>query len=175
MVLDVSQAFLQPGERIASRHEEPIPPQLIFGETVTFPQPAVMTGDFLLEGSTLYLTGTLEVTAQGNCAFCLNEVRYPVTKEFSEVFLHLDRMTRQTQQAVDDDERMTFEGKEIDLAQLALTLTVLDLPMRFECQDCSKETGGKPAGNDAHACQKEMPTVHPFSALQQLLTKDQEV
>ena len=175
MVLDVSQAFLQPGERIAFRHEEPIPPQLIFGETVTFPQPAVMTGDFLLEGSTLYLTGTLEVTAQGNCAFCLNEVRYPVTKEFSEVFLHLDRMTRQTQQAVDDDERMTFEGKEIDLAQLALTLTVLELPMRFECESCSEGSDDEDVGDESRACQKETPMEHPFSALQQLLTKDQEV
>ena len=144
MVLDVSKAFLRPGERIPFRHEEPIPPQSIFGETVTFPEPARMEGDYLLEGSTLYLSGIIEVTALGHCAFCLKEVDHPVRKEFSEVFLHLDRMTRQTQEAADDDERMTFEGKEIDLAQLALTLTVLDLPMRFECQDCSKETGGKP-------------------------------
>ena len=150
MVLDVSQAFLQPGERIAFRHEEPIPPQLIFGESITFPAPAVMEGDFLLEGSTLYLTGTLDVTAHGHCAFCLNEVRYPIRKDFSEVFLHLDRMTRQTQQGTDDDEQMTFEGKEIDLAQLALTLTVLELPMRFECDSCSEgsdeEEGSEESG-----------------------------
>ena len=175
MVLDVSQAFLRPGERIAFRHEEPIPPQLIFGETVTFPQPAVMTGDYLLEGSTLYLTGTLDVTAQGRCAFCLDEVRYPVRKDFAEVFLHLDRMTRQSKPQTDDDEQMTFEGKEIELSQLALTLTVLELPIRFECACCSQPADGENAGKDTNACQKETPTVHPFSALQQLLTKDQEV
>ncbi|MBQ6233491.1 MAG: DUF177 domain-containing protein [Clostridia bacterium] len=175
MVLDVSQAFLRPGERIAFRHEEPIPPQLIFGETVTFPAPAVMTGDFLLEGSTLYLTGTLEVTAQGRCAYCLSDVSYPVSKDFAEVFLHLDRMTRQTQRVADDDEQMTFEGKEIDLAQLALTLTVLELPMRFECENCSEESDEEEVGHESRACQKETPTEHPFSALQQLLTKDQEV
>ena len=175
MVLDVSQAFLRPGERIAFRHEEPIPPQLIFGETVAFPEPAVMEGDFLLEGSTLYLTGTIDVTAQANCAFCLKPVRFPVSKEFSEVFLHLDRMTRQTQQAADDDEQMTFEGKEIDLAQLALTLAVLELPIRFECEDCSKQDDGDPVDDESRACQKETPMEHPFSALQQLLTKDQEV
>ncbi len=175
MVLDVSQAFLRPGERIAFRHEEPIPPQLIFGETVTFPQPAVMTGDYLLEGSTLYLTGTLDVTARGSCAFCLSDVSYPVHQEFAEVFLHLDRMTRLTKRAADDDEQMTFEGKELDLAQLALTLTVLELPMRFVCEACSQQAGEDDAGDDTHACQKETPTEHPFSALQQLLTKDQEV
>ena len=174
MVLDVSQAFLQPGERIAFRHEEPIPPQLIFGETVTFPEPAVMEGDFLLEGSTLYLTGRLDVTARGRCAFCLSEVSYPVSKDFSEVFLHLDRMTRQTQQAADDDEQMTFEGKEIDLAQLALTLTVLELPMRFECESCSDRSDEEDVGEETRACQKETPMEHPFSALQHLLTKDQE-
>ena len=175
MVLDVSQAFLRPGERIAFRHEEPIPPQLIFGETVTFPAPAVMTGDFLLEGSTLYLTGTLEVTAQGRCAYCLSDVSYPVSKDFAEVFLHLDRMTRQTQRVADDDEQMTFEGKEIDLAQLALTLAVLELPIRFECERCSNQSDEDDVGDETRACQKETPTEHPFSALQQLLTKDQEV
>ena len=175
MLLDVSRAFLQPGERIAFRHEEPIPPQLIFGETVTFPANAVMTGDYLLEGSTLYLTGELEVTAQGRCAFCLKEISYPIRKDFSEVFLHLDRMTRQTQRAEEDDEQMTFEGKEIDLAQLALTLAVLELPMRFECDECLSADDGEDVGDHTHACQKETPTVHPFSALQQLLTKDQEV
>ena len=175
MLLDVSRAFLQPGERIPFRHEEPIPPQVIFGETVTFPCPAVMTGTYLLEGSTLYLSGQLKVTARGACAFCLKPVDYPVTQDFDEVFLHLDRMTRQTQAAADDEEQMTFEGKVIDLAQLALTLTVLELPMRFECTDCSARADGEAVAEEAHACQKETPTVHPFSALQQLLTKDQEV
>ena len=174
MKLDVSRAFLQPGERIPFRHEEPIPSQLIFGETVTFEKPAVLTGTYLLEGSTLYLTGTLEVTAHGRCAFCLSEVDFPVRKDFDEVFLQLDRMTRQMKPETEDDEQMTFEGKEIDLSQLALTLAVLELPMRFECADCSAQAGDD-ADETTRACQKEMPTVHPFSALQQLLTKDQEV
>ena len=84
-------------------------------------------------------------------------------------------MTRQTQQAADDDEQMTFEGKEIDLAQLALTLTVLELPMRFECESCSDRSDEEDVGEETRACQKETPMEHPFSALQHLLTKDQEV
>ena len=77
--------------------------------------------------------------------------------------------------AADDDEQMTFEGKEIDLAQLALTLTVLELPMRFECESCSDRSDEEDVGEETRACQKETPMEHPFSALQQLLTKDQEV
>jgi len=176
MLLDVSQAFLRPGERIAFRHEETIPPQEIFGETVTFPRPAVLQGDYLLEGSELYLTGTLETVARGECAFCLKEVLYPVRVPFDEVFLHLDRYTPRTDKTEEDDEQMTFEGKRLDLSQLALSLAVLELPMRFECPECSKnDTAGGPDGDNADACQKEMPGAHPFSALQQLLTKDQEV
>ena len=60
------------------------------------------------------------------------------------------------------------------LAQLALTLAVLELPMRFECADCSAQAGDD-ADETTRACQKETPMEHPFSALQQLLTKDQEV
>ena len=59
----------------------------------------------------------------------------------------------------------------------ALTLTLLDLPIRFECGDDCPVLTRLHAEDDetTHACQKDMPDQHPFSALQQLLTKDQEV
>jgi hypothetical protein len=60
-------------------------------------------------------------------------------------------------------------------AILALTLTVLELPMRFECESCSEGSDEEDVGDESRACQKETPMEHPFSALQQLLTKDQEV
>ena len=57
------------------------------------------------------------------------------------------------------------------------TLAVLALPMRFECgESCPALARLQPDDSQpTHACQKDMPDQHPFSALQQLLTKDQEV
>ena len=173
MDLDVSLAFRQPGERIPFRHEVTIPPQVIFGETISFPQPAVFEGTYLLEEDSLLLDGRFTAQAHGACAYCLKAVVYPVDVPVKEVFLHLDRLSQVDPEHL-EDEQMTFQGKELDLGPLALTLAVLDLPMRLVCQDCS-EKQAREGLEDTHACQKEPPQVHPFSALQQLLTKDQEV
>jgi len=56
-----------------------------------------------------------------------------------------------------------------------LTLTLLELPIRFECEPECEVMKQARQDNESHACQKELPDQHPFSALQQLLTKDQEV
>ncbi|MBQ8082396.1 MAG: DUF177 domain-containing protein, partial [Clostridia bacterium] len=137
MRLDVSQAFKKPGERIAFRHEEAIPPQQIFSETVTFDDPAVFEGTYLLEGRSLYLSGSFHAVAHGHCAYCLQPVEFTVDQPFDEIFLQVDRFTELN--VDEEDERWTFEGKEIDLAQLALTLAVLELPIRFECAECEND------------------------------------
>lgn len=174
MLLNVSLAFVKPGERLPFRHEVIIPPQKIFGETVRFPQPAVFEGTYMLEEDSLLLEGRFTAEAAGSCAYCLAPVTYQVDVPFDEVFLHLDKLSRIAPEQSGDDEQLTFQGKEVDLDQLALSLAVLDLPMRLVCRDCS-EKQAEDSLDDTHACQKESPVVHPFSALQQLLTKDQEV
>ena len=60
---------------------------------------------------------------------------------------------------------------------LNLSAFVLALPMRFECgESCPALARLQPDDSQpTYACQKDMPDQHPFSALQQLLTKDQEV
>ena len=173
-MLDVSQAFLRPGERIPFRHEVAIPPQRIFGETISFPAPAVFDGTFMLEEDSLMLEGRFTAEARGACAYCLAPAVHRVDVPFDEVFLHIDRLSDTSPAPAEDEEQMTFQGKEADLGQLALTLAVLDLPMRLVCDACSEQQALE-GPDDTHACQKETATVHPFSALQQLLTKDQEV
>ena len=79
------------------------------------------------------------------------------------------------EEEAEDDERLAFEGSKVELHQLALTLTLLELPIRFVCEpECDVMKKAR-QDNESHACQKELPDQHPFSALQQLLTKDQEV
>ena len=174
MLLDVSTAFTRPGERIPFRHEVTIPPQAIFGETIAFPEPAVFEGTLMLEDHSLLLEGRFQAEARGSCAYCLAPASYQVDVPFDEVFLHVDKLSQTVPDHTGEEEQMTFQGKEVDLSQLALTLAVLDLPMRLVCDACSEQQALE-GPDDTHACQKETATVHPFSALQQLLTKDQEV
>lgn len=172
MYLDVSQALRQPGEEFPFLHKEAIPPQVIFGETVTFDEPVLLTGHYMIAGDSLRIEGHLQATARAHCAHCLAPVSLAVCVPFDEIYARVDR---KTEDMTEEFDRLAFEGAKIDLSQLALTLAVLELPMRFECAGgCGGRSLEQPE-NSEHACQKESPTEHPFSALQQLLTKDQEV
>jgi len=180
VLLDVSMAIKSQGEACPFLHHEEIPPQVIFGETVTF-DPVAMSGVCVMEGNTLTLEGRLETCAHGRCAACLKDVAYPISVPFYESFHQMDRRealaARQEKEPGPlDEERLAFEGYRVDLSQLALTLAVLDLPMRFLCDPpCGESLALQEDDYPSRACQKELPDQHPFSALQQLLTKDQEV
>ena len=181
LLLDVSMAIRSKGEEFPFLHRDEIPPQEIFGERITF-DPVTMSGFYCLEDKTLRLRGVLETAAHGKCAVCLNPVDLPIRVSFDESFYHMDRREAlaERERASDaarvlEEERLAFEGSGVELSHLALTLAVLELPMRMLCDP---PCGGMKAlreDNSSHACQKELPDQHPFSALQQLLTKDQEV
>lgn len=177
MFLDITSALCAPGEEIPLNHRDVIPPQAIFGEEISFDD-VLLEGSYSMVGESLHLTGILRAVAHGCCAGCLKPVDYKVEVPFDEIFTRLTRFNQQEIEAQDeDDERLVFEGSKVDLSHLALTLAVLDLPMRFVCgEDCEALKAMQPSEIPiTHACQKDMPDQHPFSALQQLLTKDQEV
>ncbi len=181
MLLDVSMAISSKGEEFPFLHRDEVPPQEIFGETIEF-DPVVMSGFYCLEDKTLRLRGVLETAAHGKCAACLAPVTLPVRVEFDESFYHMDRREALAErekasegaQAL-DEERLAFEGSKVELSHLALTLTVLELPMRLTCSPPCGAMKALEEDEPSHACQKELPDQRPFSALQQLLTKDQEV
>ena len=175
LLLDISRALRAPGEDFPFLHRDVIPPQEIFGETVTFDD-VLLKGHYSMAGESLHIQGTLTALAHGTCAGCLKPVDYPVEVPFDEIFTRQSRYPRE-EETPDAEERLMFEGSKVELSHLAMTLAVLDLPMRFECgEDCPALAALRPQDSlSTHACQKDMPDQHPFSALQQLLTKDQEV
>ena len=176
MLLDMSRALRAPGEEIPFLHRDAIPPQEIFGETVTFDD-VLLTGHFAAADESLRIWGTLTCTAHGHCAGCLQPVDYPVEVPFDEIFTRQTRFT-QAEEVPGEEERWMYEGSKVELSHLSMTLAVLELPIRFECSPHCPALSGLPSAEDTqetHACQKDMPDQHPFSALQQLLTKDQEV
>ena len=177
--LDVSDALKSPGEEFPFRLTGELPSQNIFGETVSF-DPVEMQGTVVFEGNVLALSGVLTSAAHGVCAACGEPVTYPVRVSFDEVFTRLSHqmMLKKEAERTNDleEEQLTFEGSGVELDSLALTLTLLELPIRFECVPiCEAMLQARQESNSQNACQKELPDQHPFSALQQLLTKDQEV
>ena len=176
MLLDISRALRAPGEEIPFLHRDAIPPQVIFGETVAFSD-VTLSGFLTSVEDHLRIWGTLHAVAHGHCAGCLQPVDYPVEVPFDENFVRLTRFNQQEEVTPDGEERWMYEGSKVELSHLSMTLAVLDLPMRFVCgDDCQALRALQPGDNQmTHACQKDMPDQHPFSALQQLLTKDQEV
>lgn len=175
MLLDISRALRAPGEDFPFLHREAIPPQEIFGETVTFDD-TLLSGHFSLAGESLHIRGMLRTTAHGCCAGCLKPVSFPMEIPFDEIFTRQGHCP-QEEETPGEEERLVFEGSKAELSHLALTLAVLELPMRFVCgENCPALDAVRPDDTPlTHACQKDMPDQHPFSALQQLLTKDQEV
>ena len=169
MMLDISEALRAPGAAVPFRHLEPLEPMDVLGQTVTYPEPAVVEGFFTLQDETLVITAQLRVTALANCARCLDSVAYSVDVPVHESFLREDPRD----QAEEDpwEERLVFSGHRVDLSHLVLSLAVLDLPIRFLCEGACKGPALLiPQGpND-----EETLDEHPFSALRQLFTKNQE-
>ncbi len=171
MLLDVSSALREPGKEFAFIHPENIPPQDILGETVTFENPVRMDGVFSMTDDTLYIKGKLTAALTTRCANCLEPVADTLVVPFDEVFTHVDNRA-----GMEDEEQLSFQGSKVELGHLALTLAVLELPMRFLCrEDCEGLLPENQHNQQANACQEELDQEHPFAALQQLLTKDQEV
>ena len=164
MLLDVSRALRNPGEAVPFEHHERIMPQDISGEMVTFDEPVVLEGRFSMSGNDLTLDGTLTATAHSRCCNCLGPAQVDLKVPFHEVFTRLDRMQ---ENAKDDPDHWVFMGSKVELGHLALTLALLELPIRILCKpDCE--------GYNQMAPQYAAPQKsNPFSVLQDLLKNDQ--
>ena len=169
MELDISKALLSPGTEFPFAAEVTVPPQDVIGETVTF-DTVSLRGHYSALDGTVRLAGELMTTARAACAMCLNPVRVPMRLDFDETFRKDANET--------EDEVFRYEGGKVTLDQMALTLTMLNLPMRFLCrEDCDGGQTLQAYQQDIFksSCEEESPTQRPFEALQRLLTKDEEV
>lgn len=173
--LDITDALRRPGETFSFTHAECIEPQDIMGEIVTF-DPVRMEGSCTLNDGKLHLKGRLATIAHGTCAKCLDAAHYPVNLSFHEIFSRKGESDEEEADDLDQTDRLAYDGPQLAVDQLALTLVVLELPMRFLCkEECEGLPGITQMNREADADQDELTTQHPFSALQQLLNKDQEV
>jgi uncharacterized protein len=167
MELDVSKALRAPGTEFPFTASVMLPPQDVIGETVTFDM-ASLSGHYSAIDETVQLTGEMTTTAHATCVLCLKPAVIPLALPFDETF-------RKDVNELEDED-FVYEGNKVPLAQMTLTLTMLNLPMRFVCrEDCE--------GSDAYRMFKqqqpdtaddEEPRTHrPFEGLKGLL--DEEV
>ncbi len=173
LFMDISAALRANGEEIPFRHRDEIPPQPILGETITFTDVA-LTGFCSAQDHNLRLRGQFHATAHARCSYCLKTMEFPISVPFDEVFARVTKWDP-PEEPTEEGERLVYEGSKVDLSHLALTLAVLEMPIRFLCgEECEVFRAVQADDDSPNACQK-VPDQHPFSALQQLLTKDQEV
>lgn len=172
MMLDISLALRSPGTAIPFVHRQSLEDTPVLGETVTFPQPAVLAGTCSVVDDALVIKGRLSVTARGECARCLSPVDYPVDVAVHETFFRAD--PREAAEGDSWEERLVFTGTRVDLSHLILSLVLLDLPIRFLCaQGCQSPQEIVPE-EQFQSRYNNLDDAHPFSALKQLYTKFQE-
>lgn len=177
MKLDVGNALRSPGKSFSFIHREVVPTQLILGEQISFPDPVMIAGSYQMLEDVLYLKATMTAVAQAQCAKCLAPVRFPLKVEVEEPIKRLEN-SRAERSEIEDwtEEQFTFSGNSVEMSHLTLTLLLLELPMRFLCEEgCASVPEAAEVDFIPNASQKDLPDQHPFAALQQLLKKDQEV
>lgn len=174
MLLDVSRALRAPGEEFAFTAQTELPDQEFMGDTVVFPEPVRLTGFYTSAEGGVLVRGRLSVTAQAPCARCLKPATVTLQIPVQEVF------TRLTEGQTPDDaeayaDSLYYTGNQVDLSGIVLTLTLLELPMRFLCEPECPEIGSDASVPEPQsACPPEQ-THRPFAGLDKLLKKDEEV
>lgn len=167
MELDVSQGFVHPATAFPFQAELTLEAQDVGGETVTFDP--VTLEELFCGGRHRAPGGRLTTMARAACAVCLAPAEKAVEIDFDETFRKDANET--------EDECFRFEGKAVPLDHMALTLAMLNLPMRFVCgrPDCHAAAELK-AWNEEGKVWREEPegegTYRPFEGLDVLMKKE---
>lgn len=169
MKLDVSKAFVRPMIEFPFEIDVPLETQLINGDQVRF-EPVHLQGTYVMNDDIIRLKGEMSAVAHAPCAVCLKEVEICVAVDFEETF----------QKDADEEEDGTFryEGKQLELDHMTLTLVMLNMPMRFTCQTQCQAEAELTAWNEgekiwAEEEEETAGTYRPFEGLKDLLEKQE--
>jgi len=170
MFLDVSKAFVRPMVDFPFEANVPLEPQEINGDLVSF-DPVQLEGSYVMSDDVIRVQGKLTAVAHAPCAVCLNPVDVTVEMDFEETF--------RKDADEEEDGCFRYEGKQLPLGHMVLTLVLLNLPMRFKCPVECRADGELKAWNEAEKIWAEEEaenegTYRPFEGLQQMLEADQK-
>jgi len=171
MNLDVSKAFVRPMEDFPFEVEVELADQDVNGDQVSF-DPVKIAGVYSMIDDVVTLSGELHTVAHAPCALCMEAASADIQVSFTETF--------RKDADEEEDGCFRYDNKLLPLDHMTLTLVLLNMPMRFQCDhDC---TGG--AGLTAWDEQKtvwaeeddgeKQGTYRPFEGLADLLGGNEE-
>ncbi len=170
MLLNVSAALQAPGAEIPFAMSEEMPPTTWDGAELFFESPVEVRGTCVAVKEDVWVRATVRAQVRTACGNCLGDARHDACAAL-EV-----RFTRDPDP--DDPDLFPFEGHALEMDDAVLGALWLEMPMRILCKpDCQGicPVCGANRNETRCACQKEMPSKHPFSALASLLNQDEEV
>ena len=91
---------------------------------------AQLEGSITCTGGVLALECNVKTMILKSCARCLKEIQLPLEFDFSETLVLSGQET-----TADADSVIFFEGKEIDVGELALNNLLLNLSTKYLCKD----------------------------------------
>ena len=86
--------------------------------------------NFTCTGGVLDLTADVKAQIVTSCARCLKEITFPLTFDFSETLV----LSGQDVSA-DADSVIFFEGREIDVGEIAINNLMLSMSTKYLCKD----------------------------------------
>ena len=165
MYLDVSKGFVSQETAFPYDAVVELPPQEVCGETVSF-DPVRLAGKYTVYEDAVVLEGELETVAHGTCSVCMEPAQAKIEVAFSERF--------RKDANEEEDDCFLYEGKQLPLEHMTLTLVLLNTPMRFDCGTGCTPAVELKAWNEAEkvwaeAGEDTQDTYRPFEGLKDLL------
>ena len=91
---------------------------------------AQLDGTVTCTGGVLALECSVKTQISTSCARCLKEIELPLDFDFSETLVLAGQ-----ESSADADSVIFFEGKEIDVGELAINNLLLNLSTKYLCKD----------------------------------------
>ena len=170
MELDVTRVLQAQGQEIPFALRETPPPTDWNGDTLVFVEPVEVEGAVAALQETVWVRAKVRARMQLPCAGCLADAAFAQEVKLDACFVR--------EPDPDDPDLFAFEGHTLQLDDAVLGALFTQMPMRVLCHsDCKGICPACGADRNVNpcACQKEVPSKQPFSALASLLTKDEEV
>lgn len=174
MRMDISPALKNPEQDIPFALKLRLQNQQFAGENIEFESDAELKGSYALEDGGVIVRGRLNVKYVRPCSKCLCPVHASISCDFEDMFY--------TEPNPDDpNDLFQIENYSIDMSAYAESLVFLEVPMTAKCRpDCKGlcPVCGTNLNISQCSCGRaDTPsdTVKPFAALEDLLTRDEEV
>ena len=167
-MLNVSKALMYEGEEFPFEADVELEDTLLLGDPVAFPGTAHLAGQVKAIGDSVQVRGEMEFTASARCALCLKEASRAMKTTFDAVFALAPNP--------DNPDLYLYEGKELDLTDMATDAATLALPMQWRCRpDCKGlcPVCGADRNLTSCSCRQDSGKGNPFAVLQQLMTEDE--